>query len=162
MAVDRPSTFIILCCSLCMSLVSQLTLVEGLYIIQAQLHGYDNPTQRCFLGCDNCDRCFIGYCDGNINGECTSGFRRCDTLFFLCLRPLSSQIGCDPDTDGVMRSNAENDNDTNFDFSQSTFLGLNNPLIFQGLTNAWNVSHDVVSNSSKYSVCWSHVFIQLS
>ena len=137
----------VLCFSLIisMSLVSQLTLVEGLYNVHIQLHGYDNPTQQRFLFCND-NSCFTGCCDGNIVGECTSGSSRCDTCFFFCLRPvLNSPVStdCDPNNNSVMQSNVENDNDENFDFSRSTFLGLNNPLVFQGLTNAWNVSHDV-------------------
>ena len=38
-----------------------------------------------------------------------------------------------------MQSNNTN-NDGNIDFSQGNFLGLTNPLVFQGLTNSWNVS----------------------
>ena len=136
----------VFCCILIsissMGLVSQLTPVEGLYIVQVQLHGYDNPTQQRFLGC-NAIGCSTGCCDGNINGECTSDFRRCDTNFLFCLRPLNSRFNCDSNRDDVMESNVEFNNDTNFDFSRSTFLGLNNPLVFRGLTNAWNVSHDV-------------------
>ena len=146
----------VLCCSLIVSvsLVSQLTLVKGLYIVQVQLHDYDNPTQQRFLGC-NANECFTGCCDGS--GVCTSGFRRCDTRFFFCLRPaLNSPVttDCDPNNNSVMQSNVENDNDENFDFTQSTFLGLTNPLIFQGLTNAWNVSHDVLLYRKLVSMCW--------
>ena len=140
----------VFCCILIsiisMSLVSQLTLVEGLYIVQVQLHGYDNPTQQRFISCNE-TRCLqtltVGCCDGDIDGECTSDNRRCDTNFLFCLRPLNSQFGCDSNRDDVMQSNFQFNNDANFDFTRSTFLGLNNPLVFQGLTNAWNVSHDV-------------------
>ena len=148
----------VLCCSLIVSvsLVSQLTLVKGLYIVQVQLHDYDNPTQQRFLGCFVNAGCFTECCDGS--GMCTSGFRRCDTRFFFCLRPtLNSPINtdCDLNNDSVMQSNAEPDNyDANFDFTQSTFLGLTNPLIFQGLTNAWNVSHDVLLYYVENTYCW--------
>ena len=48
MIMGRPSSFIILYSSLSISyvltIVSQLTLVEGLYIVQVQIHSYENPT----------------------------------------------------------------------------------------------------------------------
>lgn len=143
MAVDRPSTFIVLCCSFFsigyVLTISQLALVEGLYIVQAQIHSYGNSNQ---LRIDECfgNICFAACCDGG-EGGCTSGGRRCDTFFLFCLRSFSdTPIGCDSNRDIVMQSD-DNNNDGNIDFSQSTFLGLSNPLVFQGLTNSWNVSY---------------------
>ena len=34
-----------------------------------------------------------------------------------------------------------NQNDAAIDFSQSTILGLSNPVVIPGLTNDWNVSY---------------------
>ena len=148
MAVERPSTFNILCYSFygigyILTILSQLTLVEGLYIVQAQIHSYTNPNQRRVTGCSTILgvilRCSSTCCD-NGDGACTSGGRRCDTFFLFCLRPFGTEIGCDSNHDIVMQSNNTN-NDGSIDFSQGTFLGLSNPLVFQGLNNSWNVSY---------------------
>ena len=164
-APSRLSAFIILCFSLSVSgqrsiaailsmtmlvtpndYVTQLTLVEGLYTLQAQLLGYDNPNQLRFNGCNN-GGCFTECCDGT--GTCTNGFRRCDTFFIFCLRPFGSgnPLSCGSSSGSEMQSNVSIDADATFDFSQSTFLGLSNPLVFQGLTNTWNVSHSAISLS---------------
>ena len=125
--------------------MSQLTfkLVEGLYNVQVQLHGYENPSQQ-RVTCNQVGQCFGTCCDGG-DGACTSGASRCDTFFIFCLRPSgSSESGCGSTSSGSVMQSNENINDATIDFSQSTFLGLSNPLVFQGLTNIWNVSHSAV------------------
>ena len=39
-----------------------------------------------------------------------------------------------------------NVNDADIDFSQSTVLGLNNPLNLPGLTNDWNMSVLIINH----------------
>ena len=141
--------------SLSFNIMSQLTLVEGFYTLQAQLHGYDNPNQVRVTGCNN-NGCSTACCDNT--GTCTSGFRRCDTFFIFCLRPFESgaPFGCGSSSGSEMQSTVSI-NGATIDFSQSTFLGLHNPLVFQGLTNAWNVSHSAVSLSQ--ALYFTMVFI---
>ena len=138
-------SFIILHCSFSIShiltILTMLTLVEGLYIIQTQLHSYDNPTQQRLRACIN-DRCFVAGCCDAGEGNCTSGERRCDTFFVFCLRPLGIaeyRLGCGSNGGSVIQSDV-NVNDAAINFSQSSFLGLNNPVDLPGLTNDWNVS----------------------
>ena len=87
------------------NIMSQLTfkLVEGLYNIQVQLHGYENPSQLRVTDC-NIDGCSTACCDGT--GTCTSGGRRCDTFFIFCLRPFESSdsSGCGSSSGSVMVS----------------------------------------------------------
>ena len=118
-------------------LLSQLALVEGLYILQLQLLGYNNPTQQ-RIGFCNSNQCFGPCCDGS--GSCTNGDRRCDTFFTYCLRPLDMLgFGCGSSSGSEIQSDV-NENDAAVNFSQSTVLGLSNPINFPGLTNDWNVS----------------------
>ena len=58
---------------------------------------------------------------------CTSGNRQCDTFFIFCLRSLSagSESGCN---NGMVLRSDVNMNDATIDFSQGSFLGLNNPV----------------------------------
>jgi hypothetical protein len=122
----------------------QLTLVKGLYILQLQLIGYVNPTQQRITGCNINDfQCFGTCCDAG-TGACTNGDRRCDTFFTYCLRPLgTTEFGCGSSSGSVIQSDV-NENDAAVNFSQSTVLGLTNPINLPGLTNAWNVSVLVV------------------
>jgi hypothetical protein len=125
-------------------ILSQLTLVKGLYVIQLQLLGYDNPTQqRIFC---NSDRCFLtfGVCCDDGGGSCGNGNRRCDTFFIYCLRPLGTNgFDCGSNSGSEIQSGV-NENDAVINFSQSTVLGLSNPINLPGLTNDWNVSVLVV------------------
>ena len=141
-------SFIILCGSFSIIVLTLFTVVEGLYIVQTQIHGYDNPTQWRFLICGN-SQCFSagGCCDIG-EGNCTSGERRCDTFFIFCLRPLGISprlIGCGSNTSSVIQSDV-NMNDAAINFSRSSFLGLNNPFTLPGLTNSWNVSCTIIAN----------------
>lgn len=149
MIMGRPSYFIILYCSLSISyvltIVSQISLVEGLYIVRAQIHGYRNPYQYRLLGCSS-TRCQAICCDSNIMRQCISGERQCDTFFIFCLRPLgTSGYGCSSLNNDSVTVSDVNLNDAAIDFSNSTFLGLSNPLVLQGSTNVWNVSHSIIS-----------------
>ena len=106
-----------------------------------QLNDYSNPNQLRIVFCPPLQGgsvCNYVCCDSG-PGACTSGGRRCDTFFIFCLRPLraGSGLGCNSGT--VLQSRV-NVNDATIDFSQSSFLGLNNPFTLPGLTNNWNVS----------------------
>ena len=143
MVVNRAPTLIILCYTLNVSLaiislcqnfinfVSQLTLIEGLYILQVQLLDYNNPTQQAVVSGQ------FACCDG-----CIGTFRRrCDTFFIFCLRPLDTTgLGCGSSSGSEIQSGV-NVNDADIDYSGSTVLGLNNPLNLPGLTNDWNVGY---------------------
>ena len=139
-------------------ILSQFALVEGLYVLQLQLLGYDNPTQeRLFCNDDVCssDLDLGQCCDGS--GTCTNGGRRCDTFFIFCLRPLGTLVfGCGFSSAIVIQSDV-NENDAVINFSQSTILGLSNPINFPGLTNDWNVSRC----SSHACSCTIKIFIIL-
>ena len=115
--------------------------VKGRYILQVTISGYINPFQRC-AGCASLSRC----CDTNFNTNSCFGNRRCDTFFFFCLRPIDSNVrngtGCS--YSGNLTSEV-NENDATINFDQTTFLGLDNPLTLEGLTDAWNVSGPDVS-----------------
>ena len=119
-------------------LLSQFTLVKGLYILQLQLLGYNNPTQQRINFC-NSNQCFGPCCDAG-SGPCRNGDRRCDTFFTYCLRPLDTLVfGCGSSNGSEIQSDV-NEDDAAVNFSQSTVLGLSNPINFPGLTNDWNVS----------------------
>ena len=107
--------------------------------MEVQLFGYDNPTGRCYdqeqcIRDDGQHRC----CDDTRATGCT-GVRRCDSFFIYCLRPLGSDgVGCSQYRNRTSLSNSD-DNDLDADdFSQSTVLGLENPLILRGLTEKYN------------------------
>ena len=121
--------------------VSQFPLVEGLYFLQARVNSFRNPNQRS-LHCNE-DGCSRRCCDDRDLESCGSsnGDRRCDTFFIFCLRPLfTTGFGCGSNSGSVMRSDVNQNDATRIDFSQSTFLGLSNPVNLTGLTNNWNVS----------------------
>ena len=114
--------------------------MEGLYILQAQLLDYDNPNQLSFHCSNQSEFCQVDCCDGR--QDCVSGNRRCDTFFTFCLRPLGTTgFGCGSPSSGSEIQSEVNQNDAAIDFSQSTFLGLSNPIVIPGLTNDWNVSY---------------------
>ena len=117
--------------TVCMQVIAS---VNGLYVLEVRLYGYDNPTGRC-QGCVSLGQ--VGCCDRHDTMECSSFL--CDTYFHYCLRSLGSQEGGECSYFGSVTSSATLD-DRPIDFSQSTVLGLSNPLILPGLTNQWNVS----------------------
>lgn len=106
--------------------------VKGRYVLQEELSGYTNIFQRCADCAPRrcCDTSFI-------TNDCSGG-RRCDTFFFFCLRPFGSTgTGCS--YSGNLTSEI-NEDDAFINFNQMKFLGLDNPLTLEGLTDAWNVS----------------------
>ena len=102
--------------------------------MEVELFGYNNPTQTCqdcrsggpFANPGCCDRHDRSICDG---GD------RCDSYFFYCLRTIGT-TGRNCSYFGSRVSTA-NMNDGEINFSQSSVLGLENPLQLQGLTNAY-------------------------
>ena len=120
-------------------------IVQGLYLVEVRLLGYENPTQRCLsnggqrLSC--CD-------DFRRQDRCTDGDRECDSYFIYCLRAFQtrdSQEGGCPNSDRTVTSDVNTD-DGMIDFSQSTVLGLNNPFQLQGLTEDYRVSYTSVNS----------------
>ena len=108
------------------------------YEIAVTIDGYTNPQQtRCSNNMNICRHRHNECCDGFNSGtfECN----RCDSFFTYCLRNFDTlTTGC-PEDGSTMRSDV-NPNDASIDFSQNTVLGLDNPLVFQGINHTWNVS----------------------
>ena len=105
------------------------------------ISNYTNPHQHKLWG----SVCFSSSCET----DCCDGFNQhsfscndgCDSFFTCCLRNINTLTAGCPDLDGnTTRSSAVNPNDAPIDFSQDTVLGLENPLIFQGINHTWNVS----------------------
>ena len=110
------------------------------YKISVMIGNYTNPMQSRIL-CVDAMQCINNWspqcCDGHDgDGNCHHG---CDSFFTYCLRNVDSLTAGCPEGGNIMRS-AINLNDASIDFSQNTVLGLHNPLVFQGLNGAWNVS----------------------
>ena len=120
---------------------TQLVLVEGLYVLQAQIHSFVNTNQQSFH-CNQFGRqCQLACCDDDNRETCSSGERRCDTFFIFCLRRSGTVgFGCGSNGGSVVWSSVNEDDEINIDFSQGSFLGLSNPVNLPGLTNDWNVN----------------------
>ena len=104
------------------------------YEIVVMIGGYTNP----YHGRQSCSNsaCLRVCCDGHDgSGNC----HRCDSFFIYCLRNFDTLTADCPEGGTVMRSNV-NPDDASIDFSQNTVLGLDNPLVFQGINHTWNVS----------------------
>ena len=109
-------------------------------MVELTLFGYNNPTGTCYdpgecVRNDGQHRC----CDENRVSGCTGG-RRCDSYFIYCLRPLGSEgEGCS-DYEPRMSTHNQDDDDP-IDVTQSMVLGLENPLILQGITESYDVRY---------------------
>ena len=116
--------------------------VEGRYFVQVRLNGYSNPTGKCGHGPD-CQTGTPGVfhcCDGSDTTLC-SGAERCDSYFHYCLKPLGDvEFTCRPGEFRII-SQANEDDESNIDFSLSTVLGLSNPQNLSGLGDAYEVSY---------------------
>ena len=103
--------------------------------MEVELHGYHNPTGRC-RGClfdgrrGCCDRFRTIDCDGDL---------QCDSYFVYC---LAINQGCAPSSQRI--TSDSNENDGPLDFSSSLVLGLDNPLILEGLEGAYEVSVELM------------------
>ena len=103
------------------------------YKIAVMISSYTNPVQARIL----CSSCMdIVCCDGH---DSLGGCLRCDSFFTYCLRNVDTRTDDCPEDGTIMMSDV-NPNDASIDFSQNTVLGLNNPIVFQGLNDTWNVS----------------------
>ena len=99
--------------------------VEGKYMVEVRLFGYENPTGTCrecdfntgtISCCDDCNRA----------SNCGQEGRRSDSYFIYCLRPDGIVgLGC---STYETETSTVNTDDGPLDFSQSTVLGLPNPL----------------------------------
>ena len=98
--------------------------------MEVELHGYHNPTGRC-RGCLFEER--RGCCDLFRTIDC-EGDLQCDSYFVYC---LAISQGCAPNSQ--RRISTSNENDGPLDFSSSLVLGLENPLILEGLEGAYEV-----------------------
>lgn len=115
--------------------------VEGRYFLEVSVHGYSNPTGRC-RGCRVRGVIERGCCDNFLTTVC-SGSLSCDSFFTYCIG--NGDRGCaDP---LQQRTSTVNENDGPVNFSQSTVLGLENPLILQGVTHAYHVCGRLLLNS---------------
>ena len=141
-------------CSNAVSLLNHLqmcVIVQGLYLVEVRLLGYENPTGKC----QDCWKRFNGQwrwrcCDDfERSNQCTDGDRECDSYFIYCLRPFqtrdSREGGCS-NSDKTVTSTVNTD-DGMIDFSQSEVLGLNNPFQLQGLTEDYEVRHLTLINN---------------
>ena len=108
--------------------------------MQVRLNGYSNPTGRC--GHSNiCRKSGQLHCCDNPNnaGRC-SDHERCDSYFIYCLRPFGEVQRTTSSCFSGKSTPFANTDDGPLDFSQSTVLGLNNPLNLSGLQGAYDVS----------------------
>lgn len=115
------------------SLSPQLSVfVSGDYVLEVHVMSYSNPT-------NGGEGLSGGCCDGGEPPACT-GNRRCDTYFRFCLRPFNTpgiDRGCG--TSAVVTSTDSELNNGSIDFTQPSFLGLDNPLSLSGLAPFWQV-----------------------
>ena len=120
------------------------TVVKGRYQAEITLFQYNNtPPGKCH-GCNNVitnEQRHQGCCDDPTNNGACSGDDLCDVYFTYCLRPFGSTgSGCSNYT--VVTSGVENDI-SSFSFPQqnmsSNILGLPDPLLLPGLTDAYTV-----------------------
>ena len=108
-------------------------------MLKVRVLSYGNPTGGCYS--------YSGACcdDSAIQLPDCSGSQKCDSYFYYCLRPLTSDNVLDV-WDGCFyrgsRISLSNRDDSVTDFTQSTMvLGLENPLMLEGLTNDYRVSY---------------------
>ena len=118
-------------------------LVQGRYVLQVRLNGYENRDGNC-IGCprnqsDTTHSC----CDDHGRFDnCDRNDRQCDIYFIFCLRPFGSQrerydyrtLYNDTKVTSVNR------NDGPVDFTNETVLDLENPFLLPGLTEKYEVS----------------------
>ena len=117
-------------------------LVRGRYVVEVELLGYDNPTQRC-QDCRRGQFADPGCCDFYDRTICTRQVNyRCDSYFFYCLRTIGhSGRNCSYFGNRTSDSNLD---DGLINFNLSSVLGLENPLQLQGLTDVYAVSYLLV------------------
>ena len=118
-------------------------LVQGRYVLEVRLNGYDNQENSC-VDCQPEGRMRFGCCDDHNrnNGDC-SGNRPCDSYFIFCLRPFGSErVTYDCRTlYNDTKVTSVNNNDGPVDFTDEIVLGLENPFLLPGLTEEYEVSN---------------------
>ena len=111
------------------------------YEVVVMVDNYTNPSQsarrQTSNSCrgSNCSCCDSPERDGS--GNCQNG---CDSSFDYCLRKVDGGAACSGHGGGTVLRSYTNFDDGSIDFSQNSVLNLNNPLVFQGLTDTWKVS----------------------
>ncbi len=112
------------------------------YEVVATFHSYANPTGRC-VECGGATPTLPGCCDEPfpvpLNRSCPTQ-RTCDTAWSYCLRAVGSTEFCPPDEEIEAPDVLLDTREQNFN---STFFGLDNPVILNG-AEPWQVS----------SFCW--------
>lgn len=105
-------------------------LVFGDYTLEVTVQSYSLDTG--FFGCCDDDR------PRGSRNTCT----RCNTYFQYCLLPFGTTTSSrQPLTCAPIASSIPSGNGAFIDFSQSTVLGLPNPLVFNGISSSWTVSN---------------------
>ncbi len=108
----------------------------GDYTIVTRIHSYNNPTNTGqFRGSNRC-------CDNERQSGICSFNRRCDNRFTFCLKVFGDMTdGTDSCVSDVLMSleSEINLNDVSIDFTASRWLGLDNPLMLNGVSTAWQV-----------------------
>ena len=119
-----------------------------------RVDGYDNPSNRLA----NSECCDPGY--GTI--DCSDGGAECDNRFIFCLKPLGDmEGGTTTCVSPVLTTPQKNMNAAPIDFNQSTFLGLDNPLMLSGISTAWEVCrHDLIQHLDPFSSQGAQLYIQ--
>ena len=121
-------------------------LVQGRYLLEVRLNGYDNQDNSC-IDCQPEGRTLHGCCDDhNRVNDCDRNERRCDSYFIFCLRPFGSRqekYDCKTLYNDT-RMTSVNNNDGPVDFTSSTVLGLENPFLLPGLTEEYEVRYIVI------------------
>ena len=134
-------------------------LVEGRYLVEVRLNGYNNPTGKCYdqgscgdsffdsITCCSYACCDIFDLEGILDPDACIGSQLCDSYFTYCLRPFGEheiKSGCS--TSKMKTTLSVNTNDGLLDFSQSTVLDLSNPQNLSGLGDAYNVKESSTNN----------------
>ena len=122
-------------------------LVEGRYLVEVRLNGYNNPTGKCHECTDGCCDRLVFSTDVLYDG--CSGDELCDSYFTYCLRPFGERevtLGCSiAEMRTTTCTSSINTDDGRLDFSQSTVLNLPNPQNFSGLGDAYKVNIMIIS-----------------
>ena len=124
----------------------QVCLASGSYIVEVNVHNYQNPSGRC-EDCQEGNDPGPGCCDEEGVRPLTESCPVvCDTLIAYCSLPLGNvNITCDPGADGnSSRFFTYDSNSIDFD-AEGTLLGTDLPLIIEG-DEPWNVRNNVLKH----------------
>ena len=116
-------------------------LVQGRYLLEVRLNGYDNREGKC-VDCPR-DQSTHSCCDDFKRFSNCDRDRLCDSYFIFCLRPFGSErktYDCQTFYNDT-RMTSVNDDDGPIDFTNEMFLGLENPFLLPGLTEEYGVSN---------------------